>query len=125
MKNKIGFLLLVLIASIQVGNAQPGQRLSIEERVKIVHEKLDSAFKLDAAKLVQTDSIFANYYRQQEKVFQDLRNAGGGFDREAIMEKMQPLTDARDKELKAVLTADQFTKWKDEIEPSMRPRRRN
>ncbi|MEI9908669.1 MAG: hypothetical protein WDO71_02765 [Bacteroidota bacterium] len=45
--------------------------------------------------------------------------AGGG-DRSAMREKMQPLTEARDKELKPLLGDDNFKKWKDEIEPSMR-----
>ena len=42
-----------------------------------------------------------------------------------MREKMQPLIEARDKELKIVLTDEQFKKWKEEIEPSMMPRRRD
>jgi periplasmic protein CpxP/Spy len=36
---------------------------------------------------------------------------------------MQPAIDARDKELKTLLTEEEYKKWKDEIEPSMMQRR--
>lgn len=112
----------ILLAGTMVVNAQGGggnfPRRTVEERVQTVHQKIDSAFKLDAAKLTQADSVFANYYRSTDKLRDELM-AGGG-DRSAMREKMQPLIDARDKELKALLGDDNFKKWKDEIEPSMR-----
>jgi hypothetical protein len=39
-----------------------------------------------------------------------------------MRDKVQPYMDARDKELKTILGDDNFKKWKDEIEPAMRPR---
>ena len=50
-----------------------------------------------------------------------MRESGG--DRDAMMAMRKELNDARDTKLKVVLTADQMKKWKDEIEPSMRPQR--
>jgi len=50
--------------------------------------------------------------------------AGGGQpDREKMMSESKKLADERDVKLKAIFTADQFKKWKDEIEPSLRPQR--
>ena len=54
---------MVFAAAISITsvNAQGGgnfQRRTPEERLKTVHEKLDSAFKLDAAKLTQADEVF-------------------------------------------------------------------
>jgi periplasmic protein CpxP/Spy len=121
MKRRLILFTAIIFAGTLAVNAQGGgnfPRRTVEERVKTVHEKMDSAFKLDAAKLTQADSVFANYYRSTDKLREELM-AGGG-DRSAMREKMQPLTDARDKELKVVLGDDNFKKWKDEIEPSMR-----
>ena len=36
---------------------------------------------------------------------------------------MQPAIDARDKELKTILTEEEFKKWKDELEPALMQRR--
>ena len=90
----------------------------------MVHQKIDSAFKLDKAKAADVDSAFANYYRSQDKLRQDMMSGGGQPDFQAMREKMQPLADERDKKLQGILTADQYKVWKEQIEPSMRPQRR-
>jgi hypothetical protein len=123
MKLKFGFFLALMIAGVIVGNAQGGFRRTVEERVKSVHEKMDSAFKLDSEKQVKVDSAFANYYRQQDKIREEMRSGGERPDFQAMREKMQPAIEARDKELKTLLTDEQFKKWKEEIEPAMMQRR--
>lgn len=123
---KIALCLSLMLAFTAAVYAQPGgPRRTIEERVKIIHEKMDSAFKLEPAKLTKVDSAFANYYRQQEKVRAEMMSGGERPDFQAMREKMQPLMDARDTELKGILSEDQFKKWKEEMEPAMMPRRRN
>jgi protein CpxP len=122
MKKSIFILLLLLAGGITVMAQGGGQRRTVEERVKRVHEKIDSAFKLEATKLTQTDSVFAKYYRAQDKMRDDMRAGGGQPDFQAMREKMQPLTDERDKELKVIFGDENFKKFKDEIEPSLRPR---
>lgn len=118
------FLAVVLMCVI-TANAQGGNfpQRTIEERVKAVHEKLDSAFKFDASKQTKIDTVFATYYRQQDKLREELRSGGERPDREVMRAKMQPAIDARDKELKILLTEEEFKKWKDEIEPTMMQRR--
>jgi biopolymer transport protein ExbB/TolQ len=123
MKLKFGFFLALMIAGVIVANAQGGFRRTVEERVKSVHEKMDSAFKLDSEKQVKVDSAFANYYRQQDKIREEMRRGGERPDFQAMREKMQPAIEARDKELKTFLTDEQFKKWKEEIEPAMMQRR--
>lgn len=124
---KIGLFLAFMVAGAIMVNAQGGpggfRQRTVEERVKAVHEKVDSAFKLDAAKLTQVDSAFAKFYRSQDKVREELMSGGERPDRDAMMAKLAPVTEARDKELKGILTEDQFKKFKDEIEPAMTPRR--
>jgi hypothetical protein len=123
MKKRFLFFSVLLFAGTIAVNAQGGgggnfPRRTVEERVQTVHQKMDSAFKLDKVKLAQADSVFANYYRSTDKLREELMANGG--DRSAMREKMQPLTDARDKELQVVLGGDNFKTWKEVIEPSMR-----
>jgi hypothetical protein len=122
---KMSLLLLVACVTGATLNAQPGgfPRRTVEERVKIVQDKLDSAFKLEPAKLTQADTVFANYYRSSDKTREELMVGGQRPDFSVMREKMQPLMDARDKELKALLTEEQFKIWKEQIEPAMRPQR--
>ncbi|HEV8508554.1 MAG TPA: hypothetical protein VGQ53_24330 [Chitinophagaceae bacterium] len=126
MKLKITLMISSFILLAAVVNAQGGfQRRTVEERVQIAQQKFDSAFKLDKAKLADADSVFVNYYRAQDKLREEMMNAGGQPDFQAMREKMQPLMDDRDKKLQGILTADQYKTWKDAIEPSLRPRRQN
>jgi protein CpxP len=121
---KMFLMLFAAFGTVGILNAQQGfPRRTVEERVKIIHSKLDSAFKLDPAKLTQTDTIFANYYRSSDKTREELMSGGQRPDFSVIREKMQPFVDARDKDLKTILTDDQFKTWKEQIEPSMRPQR--
>ena len=126
MKTKITLMISSFILLAVVANAQGGfQRRTVEERVQIVQQKFDSAFKLDKPKLADVDSVFANYYRAQDKLREEMMSSGGQPDFQAMREKMQPLMDERDKKLQAIITADQFKIWKEAIEPSLRPRRQN
>jgi len=122
---KLSLMLLALVALAFTVKAQPGgfQRRTVEERVASIHAKLDSAFKLDAAKQAEVDSAFATAYRAQDAKRQEMMSGGTRPDRETMMAEMQKITDARDEKLKTILSADQFKTWKEVIEPSMRPQR--
>jgi hypothetical protein len=124
MKTKV-VLAIPFFLFVAIGvNAQGGfQRRTVEERVQIIQQKLDSAFKLDKTKLSDADSAFANYYRATDKMRDDMMSGGGQPDFQAMREKMQPLMEERDKKLQGILTADQYKTWKEQIEPSLRPRR--
>jgi hypothetical protein len=125
MKTKITVMISSFILLTLVVNAQGGfQRRTVAERVEIVQQKFDSAFKLDKTKLADTDSVFANYYRAQDKLREEMMSSGQQ-DFQAMRERMQPLMEDRDKKLQGILTTDQYKTWKDGIEPSLRPRRQN
>ena len=123
------FLLAIAITGVLAVQAQGGgpggggfQRRTPEERLKMVKEKLTD-LKLDKDQTTKSDSVFLDYYKAQDKVFEDMRAAGGAPDRDAMREKMQKLAAERDEKLKKIFTEDQFKKWKDEIEPTTRPQR--
>jgi hypothetical protein len=124
MKTKVVLTISFFLFGAIAVNAQGGfQRRTVEERVQIIQQKLDSAFKLDKTKLADADSAFANYYRATDKMRDEMMGGGGQPDFQAMREKMQPLMDERDKKLQGILTTDQFKTWKEQIEPSLRPRR--
>ena len=124
-KQVIVFLCMSLFITIGA-SAQPVggfQRRTVEERVKSAHQKIDSAFKLDAGKLALTDSVFTQFYRASDKVREEMRTEGQRPDFQLMREKIQPYADARDKELKNILGEDNYKKFKEEIEPALMPRR--
>lgn len=128
MKKKVLLITATVVIGIGSLKAQGGfQRRTVEERVKSVHDKMDSAFKPEVLKLALIDSAFTIFYKASDKIREDL--FASGMDRDAMraemQEKMKPLNIERDDKLKAILTEDQLKTWKDVIEPSMRPQRGN
>jgi periplasmic protein CpxP/Spy len=126
MKKQIAAVLITALFSIGTATAQGGggPRKTVPERVKEVMEKLVD-FKLDKAKSDQADSIFTSFFTSQQKMMEEMRAGGAVPDREVMRENRKKLVDERDAKLKTVFTEEQFKKWKDEIEPSMRPARGN
>ncbi len=125
-------LLILLVATLTLTSlyAQPPgggfQRRTPAERVAVIHQKLDSAFKLDAVKLGLIDTALTVLYKKQDTRMQEIREAAMGGERpdpEALREEMRKYNDAQEEIIKAILTAEQFTIWKDQILPSMRPAR--
>jgi periplasmic protein CpxP/Spy len=132
MKKHILIALVLLSASI-AAYAQPQgggggfQRRTPAERAAVIHQKLDSAFKLEPAKLAMIDTALTVLYKRQDARTNEIREAmmSGGErpDMEAMREEFKKYTDAQEEILKAVLTAEQYTIWKDQIQPAMRPAR--
>lgn len=124
MRIKLVFLIALVAGLMGVANAQGGNmRRTVEERVKNIHEKLDSVFKFDDAKQTRIDSVFTTYFRQQDKVREELRSGGERPDFETMRNKMQPAIEARDKELKSILSEQEYKKWKEDLEPALMQRR--
>jgi len=124
MKKQFLLLTTALLVGTTTMYAQGGfQRQTPEERLKPIHEKIDSAFKLTAEKLAKVDSVFLESFKQQEAKMAELRSGGERPDREAMMAMRQQLADERDNKLKEVLTEVQMKIWKNELEPSLRPQR--
>ena len=121
MKIKNIALLLLLSSGVLAVSAQGGQRRTVEEKVKSAMEKI-AVFNLDKEKSTQIDSVFTGYYKSLAAKREEMR-ANGSMDREKMRDEMQKLGGERDEKLKKVLSEDQFKKWKDEIEPSLRPQR--
>lgn len=129
MKKTIVALAVLLCAGTISSFAQGGgggfQMPTPEERVKRVHFKADSAFKLDEKKMKDVEAAYLDYYKAQDKVREDLMASNGGnFQgmREQMQEKMKPYTEALDTKIKPILGDDNFKIWKEQIEPTLRGR---
>lgn len=121
MKTKITMLVaLILMVTTSGIYAQGMQRRTVPERVKAAMDKITPALSLDASQQTKTDSAFTDYYNAQMKMFQDARASGERPDRS----QFQKLTDDRDAKLKTIFTDDQYTKFKNEVEETLRPQRR-
>lgn len=124
MKKTIIAIAVIMLAGTVSSFAQGGfQMPPPEERVKRVHAKADSAFKLDDAKMKEMEAAYLDYYKAQDKVREEVMASAGG-DRDAIraamQEKMKPHTETLDAKLKAILGDDKFKIWKEQVEPTMR-----
>ena len=127
MKKTIIALAVVMLAGTAPSFAQGGgfQMPPPEERVKRVHFKADSAFKLDEAKMKDMDAAYLDYYKAQDKVREEaMASAGGDRDamRAAMQEKMKPFMETLDAKVKPILGDDKFKIWKEQIEPTLRGR---
>lgn len=120
MKKKISLLLALFFAITTITKAQQGmQRRTVEERVKSAMDKLITPLTLDQAEQDKTIAVFTEFYTAQNKMREDARASGNRPDK-SVMEKM---TNDRDEKLKGIFTDDQYKKFKDEVEPTLRPQR--
>ena len=127
MKKRLLILLALVMGVTTFAVAQGGgggfQRRTPEERTAAIHQKLDSAFKLDAKVFANLDSALNTLHRSQDKKREEMMAGGpGNVDREKMRAEMDKFNTAKDDIIKAVLTADQYKIWKEQIEPTMRPR---
>lgn len=123
MKKKVMICAMAVLCCIGSVMAQGGmQRQTPEERTKATMEKL-APLTLTADQTTKTTTVFSDFYTARQKAMEDMR-ASGSMDRDAMMAKNKELSEARDVKLKEILSADQYKKWIDEIEPSMRPQRK-
>lgn len=121
MKSKITMLFALLIMTTTSIFAQGGgQQMTVPERVKATMDKITPALALNPQQVSSTDSVFTDYYTTASKVMQEARASGERPDR-SVFEKM---TADRDAKLKNIFTADQYTKFKNEVEATIRPQRK-
>ena len=117
---KISLLFLILFAAVTMVNAQGGmQRRTVEERTKKVVDTITTFLKLDQAQQSSAQTAFTDYYKESDKL-REAMQAGTP----PHKEQFEKLTTDRDEKLKKFLSAEQFKKYKDEIEPAMRTQRR-
>ena len=112
------FVALLLIATTTIF-AQGYQRMTVPERVKATMDKITSPLALNDAQVTSTTTVFTDFYTAQNKMREDAQASGNRPDRSVY----QKMIDDRDAKLKDIFTADQYTKYKNEVEATLRPQR--
>lgn len=103
-------LMAVLIALLAIGSsyAQPGG--NPEERLKKEIDGLTKALSLTKDQVEKVTPIVAAGQKKQSELYAKMREGGGEVDRDKMHSEMMNLQTETDKELKAVLTAEQGPK---------------
>ena len=122
MKKTILLFAVALVAFVTTRAQGGGQQRTPEERVKATMERL-AELKLDKDQTDKTTAVFTDFYNARQKMMEEMRAGGGTPDRDAMREKGQKMAAERDEKLKKIFNEEQYKKWKDTIEPSMRPQR--
>lgn len=128
MNTKAILLAFVFFLIGGVTYAQASKR-NVESKVATVMDKFD-ALKLDKATTETVTDIFTDFYTAQDKIRDNIQGPSTtlaqGFarqDYQSVRKQNEKIIDDRDKRLKKALTADQYKKWTDEIEPSLRSKK--
>jgi hypothetical protein len=121
MKKQFLLVVALIVAGTTLTFAQGGpgggQRRTVEERVKTAHEKIDSAFKPAADIMTKIDTLFTYYFKGQDAIRAEAMSSGERPDFQAMQEKMKPLNDAKDTQMKGYLGEDNFKIYKEKVEP--------
>jgi hypothetical protein len=96
----------------KAGNEPP----SLEERMKLVDEKIVKPLSLNNSQNGTVTSAFSEFFREMDKLRQSQENNNGPLKKS----KIDPLERSRDEKIKQVLTTEQFIKYQ-ELEKSARP----
>lgn len=128
MKTKAFILAAILFLFTGVLYAQ-GPKRSVESRVENVMNKFET-LRLDNATADAVSKIFTDFYTAQDKIRDNIQGPASSLvqglerqDYQSVRKQNEKIIDDREKGLKKVLTADEYKKWTDEIEPSLRTRR--
>jgi len=120
MKTYLTLFYLFTLTAISV-SAQKVSLPPVQQRVQFSMNKITAPLKLDVSQLDRVDSAFAEYYEAQNKIFAEAKATGIRPDY-TVFEK---ILDQRDAKLKMILTPGQYSKFKNEVEESLRPQIKN
>jgi hypothetical protein len=115
--------LFMFLGAVTAQDAAKPVRMTTEEKVSAAMDKIEANLKPTEAVRESAKAILYDFYNDQQKAMQEFR-ASGNQNREDFMKIRQELADKRDAKLKAVFTAEQMTKWSQEVEPSLNPQRK-
>lgn len=127
---KIKFIIPALVlflftAPLYAQNTKP----DVESRVNRVMGKF-TVLQLDKTVSETVSKIFTDFYTAQEKLRDNIQRPSATLsqsltpqDFQSVRKKNEKIIEDRDNRLKKILTPDQYKKWTDEIEPSLRTKR--
>ena len=99
------------------------QQKNPSERTKETILRLQADLSINNEQSAKAQPVFLEFYTNMQQAMDDMR-ASGSFDCDAMKATKDKLAAIRDKHLTEIFTADQMTKWKTVVEPSMRPQKK-
>ncbi|MBZ4189798.1 hypothetical protein [Niabella beijingensis] len=118
--------ILILGLFLALSTSLYAQKESVGDKVNTALTKFDAAIKPDKTKRSSLETIFTDFYKAQEKLRDNIQGSstplaqGLQQDYQSVRKQNEGLFTERDDQLKKLLSADEYKKWKEEIEPSLR-----
>lgn len=97
------------------GDQQPRGMMDPAQRVERQTERLTEALSLDAEQVTKVKAILTKNSEKRQKAFEEMRASGDEPDRDKMRESMKASNLQEDKEIKALLTAEQKVKYEQVI----------
>jgi hypothetical protein len=111
---KIGFLMIALILGAMVSFGQNWQSATPEEMAKRQTEQIKEKCGLDKTQEKKVYDLSLESSKQMAKLRSEMQ--GGGGPNDAMREKMTKMREDQNKEMKKILTADQYVKYEKYLE---------
>lgn len=111
---KIGFLMVAIIMGTMVSMAQNWQNSTPEERAKQQTEQIKEKCGLNKEQEKKVYDLNLESGKKMAKMREEMQGGGGPSDE--MREKMTKIRDEQTKEMKKILTADQFVKYEKYLE---------
>ncbi|SDC87350.1 hypothetical protein [Niabella drilacis] len=117
--------ILVLGLFLALSTSIYAQKEGVGDKVSAVLTKFDAAIKPDKAKRSSIETIFTDFYTAQDKLRNNIQGSstlaqGLQQDYQSVRKQNENLFTERDNQLKKALSAEEYKKWKEDIEPSIR-----
>jgi hypothetical protein len=109
---KIGFLLIALIMGTIVGTAQNWQNATPEEMAKRQTDQIKEKCGLDKAQEKKVYDLQLESSKKMAKMREEMQ----GGDRDSMRDKMAKMREDQNKEMKKILTAEQYVKYEKYLE---------
>lgn len=110
---KIGFLLIALLFGTMVSYSQNWQNSTPEEMAKRQTDQIKEKCGLDKDQEKKVYDLNLKSGKEMAKMREQMQ---GGGDRDAMREKMTKMRDEQNKEMKKILTAEQYVKYEKYLE---------
>ncbi|MGJ7030712.1 hypothetical protein [Niabella hirudinis] len=117
--------ILVLGLLLALNTTLHAQKEGVADKVNTVLAKFDTTIKPDKAKRSSIETIFTDFYAAQDKLRNNIQGSstlaqGLQQDYQSVRKQNDRLFTERDSQLKKALSAEEYKKWKEDIEPSIR-----
>jgi periplasmic protein CpxP/Spy len=110
---KIGFFMIAMIMGAMVSFGQNWQNSTPEEMAKRQTDQIKEKCGIDKDQEKKVYDLSLKSSKEMAKMREGMQ---GGGDRDAMREKMTKMRDEQNKEMKKILTADQYVKYEKYLE---------